>query len=166
MAGNANLTVDFENLREVAQAIRKADKEVASALRKEFRAIGNRVLPQVRAEAARNVPSRFAAKVKPRYQLGVQNDRAYIKISQARTGPGQVARIFEIGSRRNRGYIRHPVWPRAGSQPATWTWSTGRQSTKPSVQPVLERNRTKLRNDFEEAVSDACRKAGIRVKAR
>jgi hypothetical protein len=166
MAGNANVTVDFENLRQVAQAIRKADKEVASALRKEFRAIGNRVLPQVRAEAAGNVPRRFAGKTKSMYQLGVQNDRVYVRIPRGRTGPGQIARIFEIGSARNRGYIRHPLWPKAGTQPATWTWSAVRQPTRPSVQPVLERNRTWLRHDFEQAVLDACRKAGVRVKAR
>jgi hypothetical protein len=166
MAANPEVTVDFENLRQVVRAIRAADKEVASSLRKEFRTIANRILPQVRAEGAGNVPRRFASKTKSMYQAGVDSDRVYIKIPRARTGPGQIARIFEIGSARNRGYIRHPLWPRPETPRASWRWSEVRQPTRPSVQPVLDRNRDWLRRDFEKAVRDACEKAGVRVKAR
>jgi hypothetical protein len=166
MAANAEVTVDFENLRQVARAIRRADKEISAGLKKEFRQIGNRILPQVRAEAAGNVPSRFASKTTSMYRLGVDNDRVYISISPSRRGPKQIARIFEIGSQRNPGYIRHPIWPKRGTPPASWRWSEGRQPARPSVQPVLDRNRDWLRRDFEKAVRDACEKAGVRVKAR
>jgi hypothetical protein len=166
MADKVDVTVDFENLRQVVRSIRAADKETAAALRREFRTIANKILPEVRAAGARNVPNRFAGKTKSMYQAGVDSDRVYIKIPRGRTGPGQIARIFEIGSARNRGYIRHPLWPRPETPRASWRWSEVRQPTRPSVQPVLDKNRDWLRRDFEKAVRDACEKAGVRVKAR
>ena len=101
--------------------------------------IANSVLGDVRAEAPSHLPRRWQAKARTAYKAGVDNDRAYIKIGPARTGAGQIARIFEIGSARNRGYIRHPLWPKPDTPRASWKWADGRQPINPALPAIFAR---------------------------
>lgn len=159
-------TVTVENLREVARAIRTADKQIASNLRKEFRKIANSVLGDVRAEAPSHLPRRWQAKARTAYKAGVDNDRAYIKIGPARTGAGQIARIFEVGSARNRGYIRHPLWPKPDTPRASWKWADGRQPINPALPAIFARHHDRVAKELQQAVAQACADAGINVKVR
>lgn len=168
MAGFNDVAVTVDNLREVVQAIRKADAEIAKGLRRTFRQeIGNPILAQVRAEAPGKLPMRRLrgsgrlAQVPPTvYKLSVDNDRVGISITKARSGqPGQIARIFEIGSARNRyGIIRHPLFGNRNY------WYQMR--FRPVLRPILERNRDFAQTRLVDAVNDAARRANIKVKAK
>lgn len=159
-----NVQVDVPDLRRVAQDIRRVDKDASNELKREFRRIGNRVLKDARNNARSNLPSRLASKGAMSLVLGVQNDRVYIKFNN--TGPGgrgQIARVFEIGSQRNRGYIKHPAWPKPGVPRSAWTWlPTGsRQLVRPSVQPALDDNEEWVKRQLKHAIERAMRKASI-----
>lgn len=164
-----NVTVDVPDLRRLAQDIRRADKEAASQLRKEFRRIGKKILHDARDNARSNLPSRLAGRGAMALDLSVNNDRASIvmrKSGPSRNGrrqPGQITRLFEIGSQRNRGYIKHPAWPRPGTTPDQWTWlpTSGRQPIKPSVQPALDANREWAARELQQAIETAMKKAHI-----
>lgn len=162
MAGN--ITIDAPDLRQVARQIRQADKEAASQLRKEFRRIGKKILTDARDNARSNLPSRLASRSAMALQLSVQSDRASVVFRNTESGGrGQIARVFEIGSQRNRGYIKHPAWPRAGTPRAEWTWLpiSGRQPIKPSVQPALDANREWAARELQQAIETAMKKAHI-----
>lgn len=159
-----NVSVDVPDLRRLAQDIYRADKEVANAMRREFRRIGKRVLADARDNARSNLPSRLASKGAMSLTLGAQNDRVYIKVNNSGPGErGQITRVFEIGSQRNRGYIKHPAWPRPGIPRAQWTWlpTGGRQPIKPSVQPALDANREWVQRELKQAIETAMKKANI-----
>lgn len=161
MAGFNDVAVTVDNLREVVQAIRKADAEIAKGLRRTFRQeIGNPILAQVRAEAPGKLPNRRKSVPPTVYKLSVDNDRVGISITKAASGqPGQIARIFEIGSARNRyGIIRHPLFGNRNY------WYHMR--FRPVLRPILERNRDFAQNKLVDAVTDAARRANIKVKAK
>lgn len=158
------VTIDAPDLRKVVRQIRQANVEAAKELRREFRRIGNVVLADARNNARTNLPSRLAGKAAGSLRLSVDSDRVGISFKNAGPGErGQIARVFEIGSARNRGHIRHPAWPRPGTNRGDWTWlpKTGRQSTRPSVQPAIDKNRDFAARELQRAIETAMSKAGI-----
>jgi hypothetical protein len=169
-----DIAVSVENLRETVRAIRQADAEIAKELRRTFRhEIGKPILAQVRAVGPTIIPRRKVAgrglvPMKATvWKLDVDNDRIGIRVTNAGPGEhGQLARIFEIGSARNRGYIRHPLWPRANTPRSDWKWSGRNQPIKPVVKPIIQKNREQVLRQVFNAVTDAARRANLEVKVR
>lgn len=163
------ISIEAPDLRQVVRQIRQADAEVAKELRREFRKIGNVILADARTRAGMSVPKRFASSAGRSLRLSVDSDRVGIRFSNAGPGErGQIARIFEIGSARNRGHIRHPARHKQGTDRSTWTWlpKSGRQPTRPFVQPAIAARREWAGQAFKTAIENAMKKAHIwgRVK--
>jgi hypothetical protein len=164
-------SVEITNLRQFYRELRDVDKTVAAELRKELRKIGNETLDDVRAEALRNLPRSISTRavVRSAYQLKVDpggdgvevrvKDRPAALANNSNTkvqGKYMLPRLFEAGSRRNRNQIRFPVFPKKGTTRGEWTWRF--MPLRPSVGPVLVRNRRTMLPKVKAALERAAAK--------
>lgn len=148
------VTVDVPDLRRLVQDIRRANVEASKELKKEFRRIGNVILPEARANARSVLPKRLARRAISQVQTAADNDRASIVFRKAGKGqPGQIARVFEFGSLRNRGQIRHPLFGNRGR------WY--QFPTRPFVQPAIDARQDWARREVQQAIETAMKKANI-----
>lgn len=154
---SSGITIDAPDLRKVARQIRAANPEAAKELRRAFRRIGNEVLPDTRSNALGILPSRLAGPAARSLKLSVDNDRVGISVRNAGPGgKGQIARVFEIGSRRDRGWVRHPLF---GMRDKSNHWYQFR--IRPFIQPAIAARREWAGQQLQEAITTAMRKAGI-----
>lgn len=164
-------SVEITNLRQFYRELRDVDKTVAADLKKELRKIGNETLADVRAQALQNLPRLIATGpvVRSAYQLKVDpgGDGVEIRIKEKPkalfNSPNKkiaakymLPRAFERGSRKNPTTVRFPVFPKRGTGRGEWTWRF--MPLRPSVGPVLVRNRTTMIPKVKAALDRAAAK--------
>jgi hypothetical protein len=137
-AGNSGLKagVYVDDFRSFATDIRDADRDLYRDFRKELKAGGQIVAEEAKRRAA------WSTRIPRTIKVSVTLKGVTVSAG----GPkAPHAVVYEVGSSRNRGYIRHPVNAWARNDKAAYKWSgqggtgtNGKQRSSPQkIRPYL-----------------------------
>lgn len=149
-----------EQLRRLAVELKVADAALLTQMRRDLRAEVTPIASEVKAQAAtfsKTIPRTIGV----RTQFAGRRVGVWIVASASRLPEGHkpLARLQELGSRRNRNVIRHPS--RQGpqfSQEGPWV----NQPTHPYLLPTVRRNETKVRLAMVKVMRETSRVAGFK----
>lgn len=133
------------NYRDVQRDLRALSPEMRKELNKKLKAAAAIVAADagVNASWSTRIPSAIVPTAGMKY--------AGVRINRRKAPHGS---LFELGSRRNRGSIRHPLF---GNRDYWYSIPT-----RPFIAPALRADTPKVRALIIEAMRDASRKAGFR----
>lgn len=138
------MSVEVVNYRDLQRKLRTADPAVQKEFNKKLRTLTKEIVAEAKTAGS------WSSKIPPAIGTSVTARGAGVKVSK-KNGPFPV--LNELGSRGNRGQIRHPLF---GNHDYWYV-----QPTRPVVTPIVKAARLRLKIAAEAAARDALREAGL-----
>lgn len=147
------------DLAVLARELKAFSPALRTALRRRMRLAAEPVAEDVRREAA-TFSATIPASITVRSALTGRRPGVFIMAARSKMPPGHEALpgLQELGSKGNRGEIRHPTFGNPDN------WST--QPTHPYFYDTIRRHTPEVTAAVEAAADDALRAAGFRFRAR
>lgn len=139
-----NLAIDTTELKNFAKVVRSASPKVAAKMRVRLKEVGEMVAEDARSKAKWS--TRVPGSIKVR--------TAGVKVSVVAGGDAAPhARVYEMGSKRNRSEVRHPVF---GNRQV---WAAN--PTRPYLLPALRENEPEIMASIIKVIDETAAEIGF-----
>ena len=139
-----NLSIDATELKQFAKVIRAASPKAATHMRQKLREVGEMIAEDARTKASWS--TRIPQSIKVR--------TAGVKVSiVAGDANAPHARPYEVGSKRNRQEVRHPVF---GNRQV---WASN--PTRPFLLPALRAREAEVQAAILKVIDETASEAGF-----